>query len=80
MQTLNVEIYISLLGFHITLGFVDVASLLPKPLYKQPVPLSQSFNLPAPISKQISVHAQNVALNLLAGFLRLTADLNFTSP
>lgn len=80
MQTLNVEIYISLLGFHITLGFVDVASLLPKPLYKQPVPLSQSFNLPPPISKQISVHAQNVALNLLAGFLRLTADLNFTSP
>lgn len=80
MQSLNIEIYISILGFHITLGYINVASFLPNPLYKQPVPLSQSFNLPPPISKQISVHAQNVTLSLLSGFLQLTADLNFTSP
>jgi hypothetical protein len=80
MQSLNVEIYISILGFHITLGYVDVASFLPNPLYKQAVPLSQSFTLPAPISKHITVQAQNVTLSLLAGFLRLNADLNFSSP
>lgn len=80
MQSLNVEIYISLLGFHITLGYIDVASFLPNPLYKQSVPLSQAFTLPAPISKHITVQAQNVTLTLLAGFLQLRADLNFSSP
>jgi len=80
MQSLNIEIYISILGYHITLGYVDIASYLPNPLLKQAVPLSQSFNLPAPISKQITVSAQNVNLALLSGFLQLTADLNFASP
>lgn len=80
MQALNVEIYISILGFHITLGYVDISSYLPNPLFKQPVPLSQGFTLPAPISKHITVQAQNVTLTLLAGFLQLTADLNFSSP
>jgi len=80
MQGLNVEIYISILGFHITLGKVDVASFLPSPLYKQSVPLSQAFMLPAPISKHITVQAQNVTLSLLAGFLQLNADLTFSSP
>ena len=80
MQALNVEIYVSILGFHITLGFVDVASFLPNPLYKQGVPLSQAFTLPAPISKHITVTGQNVNLALLSGFLRLTADMTFTSP
>jgi len=80
MQSLNVEIYISILGFHITLGYVDIASFLPNPLYKQPVPLSQAFTLPAPISKHITVQGQNVTLTLLNGFLQLNADLAFTSP
>jgi hypothetical protein len=80
LQSLNVEIYVSILGFHITFGYIDVSSYLPNPLYKQAVPLSQSFTLPAPISKQISAHAQNVSLALLSGFLQLTADLSFSSP
>jgi len=79
-QSLNIEIYISILGYHITLGYVDVASFLPNPLYKQAVPLSQAFTLPPPISKHITVTAQNVTLSLLSGFLQLTANLNFTSP
>jgi hypothetical protein len=80
MQNLNIEIYVSILGFHITFGYVDIASFLPNPLFKQTVPLSQQFTIPAPINKQITVSAQNVNLALLSGFLQLTADLNFTSP
>jgi hypothetical protein len=80
MQNLNIEIYVSILGFHITLGYVDVASFLPNPLYKQGVPLSQAFNLPAPINKHITVSGQNVNLAMLPGFIQLTADMNFSSP
>ncbi len=80
MQSLNIEIYISILGYHITLGYVDVASFLPNPLLKQPVPLSQAFTLPSPVNKHITVSAQNVNLALLSGFLQLTADMNFSSP
>jgi hypothetical protein len=80
LQTLNIEIYVSILGYHITLGFVDVAHYLPNPLVSVPVPLSQGFNLPPPISKHITVTAQNTTLALMSGFLQLTANLKFTSP
>jgi hypothetical protein len=80
MQSLNVEIYVSLLGYHITFGYVDVAPLFPNPLYRQDLPLSKTFQLPAPISKQITVAAQNASLSLLPGVVRVTSDLAFSSP
>ncbi len=79
-QSLNVEIYVQLLGNHITLGTVDVASLLPNPLYKLDLPVNKSFQLGAPINKQITVAAQNPSLTLLTGDVRLTTDLIFSSP
>lgn len=80
MQTLNIEIYINLLGNHIHLAWVNVASLLPNPLYAQKLAFAQQFTLPPPISKQITVSVQNPALTLFTGFLRFNADLGFTSP
>jgi hypothetical protein len=79
MQHLNVEIYVGLLGQHLTLAWVDVASKLPNPLYKQKLDIAEKFTLPAPVSKTITVTVQNPALVLLPGKLRFTADLGFTS-
>jgi hypothetical protein len=78
MQHLNVEIYVSFLGQHLTLTSVDVASKLPSPLYRQKVDLAQKFTLPAPIGKEVRVNVQNPALQLLPAKLRLSADLVFT--
>ena len=80
MQTLNVEIYINILGNKIHLAWVNVAGLLPSPLYAQKLAFAQQFMLPAPISKQITVTVQNPNLTLFTGFLRFTTDLQFTSP
>lgn len=80
MHSLNVEVYVEILGFKIHIAWVDVAPLLPKPLYKQKLQFAQQFTLPNPISKQITVTLQNANLALLSGLLRFTGDLNFTSP
>jgi len=80
MQSLNIEIYINLLGNKIHLAWVNVASLLPNPLYAQKLAFAQQFTLPAPIAKQITVTVQNPNVTLFTGFLRFTANLNFTSP
>jgi hypothetical protein len=80
MQTLNIEIYVSLLGYHLTLGQVNVAQFLPNPLFKQKVPLAQAFNLPAPVNKHITATVTSANLALLAGYMELTADLAFSSP
>lgn len=80
MQTLNVEIYVNLLGNKIHLGWVNVAGFLPNPLYAQKLAFAQQFTLPPPISKQITVTVQNANVTLFTGFLRFTGDLTFTSP
>jgi hypothetical protein len=80
IQTLNIEIYVNILGNKIHLAWVNVASLLPNPLYAQKLAFAQQFTLPSPISKQITVTVQNPSLTLFTGFLRFNADLNFTSP
>lgn len=79
MQTLNVELYVSLLGRHITLGWVDLASRLPNPLYRQRIDVAKSFDLPAPISKTIDVSVQSPNLALMPGYLQLTTDVVFTA-
>jgi hypothetical protein len=80
MQTLNIEIYVKILGFKIHLAWVNVGGLVPNPLYKQKLAFAQQFTLPAPISKQITVTLQNPTVTLFPGFLRFTGDLKFTSP
>jgi hypothetical protein len=80
MQALNVEIYIDLFGNHITLGYVNVASYLPSPLYQMSLPLAGTFPLGAPINKSITVTVQNPTIVLLSGQLQFTANLQFASP
>jgi hypothetical protein len=79
MQAFNIEIYVKILGYKIHLAWVNVASLLPNPLYKQKLAFAQQFPLPAPISKQITVTLQSPTVTLFSGFLRFTGDLTFTS-
>lgn len=80
IQTLNIEIYVRLLGYKISFGFVNVGGVLPNPLYKMSVPLANTFVLPAPISKSITVTLQNPTVTLLTGDVRLTTNLHFASP
>jgi hypothetical protein len=80
MQSLNIEIYVDLLGYHITLGYVDVSSHIPNPLYKMSLPLAQVIPLGSPINKNITVTLVNPTVALLAGDVRFTTDLKFTSP
>jgi len=80
MQTLNIEIYIDLFGDHITLGYVDVSSHLPNPLYKMSLPLAQTIPLGPPINKNITVTLVSPNVTLLQGYLRFATNLQFTSP
>lgn len=81
LQRAEVEIYVNPAGLgRVHLAWVDVANYLPKPLFKKQVPTSQHFSLPAPISRSFTAAAQNTALALVPGTLRLTTDVNFSSP
>lgn len=79
MQHLNVEIYVRFLGTHVTLGWVDVARLLPNPLYRQKVAFAGSFVIPPPVGKNITVTLLNPFIALQTGVLVFTANLGFVS-
>jgi hypothetical protein len=79
VQHLNVELYVSIIGFHVTLGWLDVASKLPNPIYRQKIELAKSFDLPAPISKTINASIQSPNVALMSGYLQFTTDIAFTA-
>jgi hypothetical protein len=78
-QQLNIELYFSILGYRVHVAWVDVASKLPNPLYRQRIDIAKSFTLPAPISKTINVSTQSPNVALMNGYLLFTTDLLFTA-
>jgi hypothetical protein len=70
---------VSILGHHVTLGWLDVASKLPNPIYRQTIELAKSFSLPAPISKTINASIQSPNVALMTGYLQFTTNIVFTA-